>query len=395
MADIFNWYDDLLQSRYQPRASPLSPIEPDPSQQMVRWQDGQPQPYQPSNANTEAAYDQAWGMTGIPDMQQAYKAYQRGEYLPALGQGAYGAATMAANAAPFVGAAARAAPAIGRAAAPVMRDVLPALQGVLADESGAQRIPNPIRAYHGSPHDFDRFDTSKIGTGEGNQSFTRGLYFAEAEPVAKGYRDSVKNMALIDANNKRMAEIVREMEPLRRSGSYREFKDPRGYELAAEYDRLMAEKMQPGHMYEVDIHATPQSFLDLDKPIGAQSDQVRAALERGGALMGSMDSLNAFDAVRAAAVNPYRAADLFNRGGDPLHLSAADVAYRLHKSGIPGARYLDEFSRGPAAANRRPTRNYSIYDDELIDIIRKYGIVPPVAGGTAVSLGFGSEPGAY
>ena len=28
-----------------------------------------------------------------------------------------------------------------------------------------------IKAYHGSPYDFDRFDLSKIGTGEGAQSY--------------------------------------------------------------------------------------------------------------------------------------------------------------------------------------------------------------------------------
>ena len=38
-----------------------------------------------------------------------------------------------------------------------------------------------IRAYHGSPHDFDRFDMSKIGTGEGAQAYGHGLYFAENE----------------------------------------------------------------------------------------------------------------------------------------------------------------------------------------------------------------------
>ena len=36
-----------------------------------------------------------------------------------------------------------------------------------------------IKAYHGSPHDFDRFDLSKIGTGEGAQAYGHGLYFAE------------------------------------------------------------------------------------------------------------------------------------------------------------------------------------------------------------------------
>ena len=31
-------------------------------------------------------------------------------------------------------------------------------------------------AYHGTPHNFDKFSTSTIGTGEGNQSFGWGLY---------------------------------------------------------------------------------------------------------------------------------------------------------------------------------------------------------------------------
>jgi len=33
--------------------------------------------------------------------------------------------------------------------------------------------------WHGSPHLFDKFDISKIGTGEGAQAYGHGLYFAE------------------------------------------------------------------------------------------------------------------------------------------------------------------------------------------------------------------------
>jgi ADP-Ribosyltransferase in polyvalent proteins len=46
----------------------------------------------------------------------------------------------------------------------------------------------PIKAYHGSPHDFERFDLSKIGTGEGAQAYGHGLYFAENPKVAEEYR---------------------------------------------------------------------------------------------------------------------------------------------------------------------------------------------------------------
>ena len=44
-----------------------------------------------------------------------------------------------------------------------------------------------IRAYHGSPYDFEKFDISKIGTGEGAQAYGHGLYFAE-NPRSEDYK---------------------------------------------------------------------------------------------------------------------------------------------------------------------------------------------------------------
>jgi len=48
-----------------------------------------------------------------------------------------------------------------------------------------------LKAYHGSPHDFDEFSTEAIGTGEGAQAYGHGLYFAEREGTAKSYRDAL------------------------------------------------------------------------------------------------------------------------------------------------------------------------------------------------------------
>lgn len=53
----------------------------------------------------------------------------------------------------------------------------------------ARRVPNPIRAYHGGPSRFARFDLGKLGTGEGGQMFSRGLYFAGEPRVGRGYQD--------------------------------------------------------------------------------------------------------------------------------------------------------------------------------------------------------------
>ena len=46
-------------------------------------------------------------------------------------------------------------------------------------------------AYHGTPHNFDRFSTSAIGTGERNQSFGWGLYFTNQEDIARWYADKL------------------------------------------------------------------------------------------------------------------------------------------------------------------------------------------------------------
>ena len=59
-------------------------------------------------------------------------------------------------------------------------------QGVMMGTTAPGDVPPPgIVAYHGSPHSFDQFDTSKIGTGEGAQAYGHGLYFAGNEGVAQ------------------------------------------------------------------------------------------------------------------------------------------------------------------------------------------------------------------
>ena len=58
-------------------------------------------------------------------------------------------------------------------------------EGVMMGTTAPGDVPPPgIVAYHGSPHSFDQFDTSKIGTGEGAQAYGHGLYFAEEEGVS-------------------------------------------------------------------------------------------------------------------------------------------------------------------------------------------------------------------
>lgn len=67
------------------------------------------------------------------------------------------------------------------------------------------------RVYHGSGADFDRFDHSFMGTGEGNQSFGWGTYVSESNGVAKTYAEiSARNVLFNSDDN---FEAVRKTSP--------------------------------------------------------------------------------------------------------------------------------------------------------------------------------------
>lgn len=52
-------------------------------------------------------------------------------------------------------------------------------------------MPRYHRAWHGSPHDFDKFTTTRVGSGEGAQAYGWGLYFASRKEVAEYYRKAL------------------------------------------------------------------------------------------------------------------------------------------------------------------------------------------------------------
>ncbi len=70
---------------------------------------------------------------------------------------------------------------LGPEAVPIGRAAMAGVRATKGLPVGAATV------YHGSPHKFDRFDASKIGTGEGAQAYGHGLYFAESPGVAEDY----------------------------------------------------------------------------------------------------------------------------------------------------------------------------------------------------------------
>jgi hypothetical protein len=59
-------------------------------------------------------------------------------------------------------------------------------EGKLAKVLGAEGV-RLFSVWHGSPHSFDKFSLSKIGTGEGQQAYGWGLYFTDLKSIANYY----------------------------------------------------------------------------------------------------------------------------------------------------------------------------------------------------------------
>lgn len=274
-----------------------------------------------------------------------------------------------------------------------------------------------IIAYHGSPHKFDRFDMSKIGTGEGAQAYGHGLYFAENEAVARGYREALSGPSAWVPKRGRdgsawdtisgfmsdgydfersKAEAIRRAEDSlmwARMHKRRLPDDPEIDNVIGRYEREVADlqtvlakdfkNKSPGHLYQVRINADPADFLDWDAPLAVREDIGAVQNDKGlwqGAIRGvPVDNAtwaNPEYAIEKARAKPGKA---LVGAGSPGAFAGGDFSARrsqeLAQAGIPGIRYLDAGSRGAGDGSR----NYVVFDDKLIEILKRYAWVPGTA----------------
>ena len=320
----------------------------------------------------------------------------------------------------------------GYNAGPAVQTTLGAMGGPLvggaraAAEGGVALGSGPIKAYHSSPHQFDKFDTSRIGTGEGAQVYGHGLYFAE-NPKVSGQGGEYWNQFvnrfkgpefhaahdLADAGFDRAAvvtDLQKEIAQIQDHMKYAKFNDPlmaqadREYwqklltDKQARYELLASGKPVGPRTYEVDINADPAKMLNWDKAIAEQpsavQDVYREMFPQGKASWG-------FEPKTGADFHRAGAAELAQ--GTTVKRDPARLAATLNEAGVPGIRYLDEGSRSIPAdraslerdirkaiadGNRQllvhyqsyldrlpqPTSNYVVFDPSIIDIRKVYGV---------------------
>jgi hypothetical protein len=260
-----------------------------------------------------------------------------------------------------------------------------------------------IRAYHGSPHDFDRFSLDKIGTGEGAQAYGHGLYFADNEDVAKSYRDAMTGKGLkigapapdfpwsdeISAFAYRAASDDNVDAATAATRAAWQFPELRGRDLKPLEDTITkAKDAYKGRMYEVNINADPETFLDWDKPLAEQNVPPELVSEfRARQSDGYIPEHMRGDT--GASLLGYLRTNAYEGGAANSHADeAVQAARRLRDAGIPGIRYLDQGSRGAGEGSS----NYVVFDDKLIEILRKYGIALPFGLGAAGAGALGKGP---
>lgn len=250
-------------------------------------------------------------------------------------------------------------------------------QGLLAvaGNAAAPRAAGPAAAqrgaivWHGSPHKFDKFDSSKIGTGEGAQMYARGLYFSDSDKVADTYRARLASgdggaLYKVNIPDESIAAMIASDKPLRLQpegvrnalGSLgfdsqsRKFASPEalhkaGYKWLSGRD---ASKLINSDLYAArDVYAARKAWN-----AGPESFDAYIGGREGAWLSGRLTKGEGGDKNAGAA---YR--ELSRRlGGDAAASSA------LQAAGVPGVRFYDQGAM-----------NSVVFDDRLPTILDVIG----------------------
>ena len=272
--------------------------------------------------------------------------------------------------------------------------------------------------YHGTPHQFDRFSTDKIGTGEGAQSFGWGLYFAGRKGIAEHYRNKLTASAagariLVDgrpampgveedtarallrnanALKKKMKDAREQLAMAQETVDHYNLVPPQDWfgesrlaESLNEVARLhndisimenLRDKkitVEGGRLYHVDV-PEDNELLDWDKKFNEQQSGVQEKLKQIFASLPEgweetafahqnidLDDLTGEEIYHS--LEKAREHDLLPMLPEEGERSMRDdevVSKTLNQAGIPGLRYADAASRDKAEGQ---THNYVIFDD--------------------------------
>ncbi|WJI48224.1 hypothetical protein NL532_23975 [Mesorhizobium sp. C120A] len=269
-----------------------------------------------------------------------------------------------------------------------------------ANPVGAGGQPLFQSAWHGTPHEFDQFSLDKIGTGEGNQSFGWGLYFAGKKEIAEHYRKGLSYNQIVRDFREALPDDgdFSDVLDLVGSGHFTPYQDRvlkaldaddwLGFDypsqaISAAYRHLDDHDpsqglrdaiASSGKLFKVDLPEDSELMV-WDKPLSEQPDAVKTAIR-------SMSSPKT--GLFSSAIKKFRSErldDIFAGkdwdtitaqefyGALKLALGSDKAASEsLRAADIPGHRYLDGQSRAAGDG----TFNYVIYDDTRVNVEERF-----------------------
>lgn len=217
--------------------------------------------------------------------------------------------------------------------------------------------------WHGSPHSFDKFSTSKIGTGEGNQAFGYGLYFTDLKDIAEKYTIGQMSDVLdevITSNNNDIDEAIKSLQYVVDNNVNG------GKKIWSKYLEEAKRIKSKKNLYKVKIHGDKTieelNFLNWDKQV---PDDI-------------------FDKIGKAAGNNVVIkilAEPYNRNGINGETLYKNISRELNsdkkasefllKAGIDGIRYpAESLSKGATSETARGF-NYVVFDENAVEIDEK------------------------
>ena len=259
-----------------------------------------------------------------------------------------------------------------------------------------------IIAFHGSGADFDQFKLSKIGTGEGAQAFGYGLYFTDSEDIAKFYKNKISEGVfetpdgrLFDPYEPQGDGTLRIKNPnirtsildhegnieksINRAEGIIQNNPNTEASMLAEQDLITLRNIQEkgglkkleGKTYKVALAPKPDELLDYDKSITEQSQKIQDALYGNEKIASFLKRRQKEDGLPP---NFYSGSQFYDDLSDIMG-NDANASKFLNDVGIKGIIYKAD--QGVVARNVPKTgkNNYVIFDENLINVLAKYGIV--------------------
>jgi hypothetical protein len=238
--------------------------------------------------------------------------------------------------------------------------------------------------WHGSPHKFDAFDASKIGTGEGAQAYGHGMYFAESPDVANVYKNTLSaDLSKLSTTGEFMAARALAETNYDAAAAIKNLSNGSGViggAVAPENAKKYVEAALPkigrgeGQFYKVDLpDEAIAKMLDWDKPLSQQAPDVQKAIKKSqfykDALARYKETKQWYDDPKqktGQSLHQYMQSGFGDEVGKGMTPEAA-AAY-LRAQGIPGIRYLDAGSRATGG-----TSNFVVFpgEERLLRILER------------------------